>query len=142
MRSLRIVLWMSAVVSMVIAIYAIPAMAQTPEEVRQAKNLIAMAERMGIEVPADPNERVRLAAEYGVTISPEAAAAADQPGAKGGNSKAEKKVEKQAEKRVEKELPKSGGGDVNLGLLLALGAGVTLIGVALVTHRSIARRRG
>ena len=135
MKRLRVVLYVGAVVAMVMAAYAFPAMAQTPEEVQEAKRLIATAERMGIEVPSDPNERVALAAKYGVTITPEAAAAADQPG------KAKSKTKSATtDKDANKELPKSGGG-MNVGMLLALGAGVALIGGGLVAHRSHARRR-
>ena len=135
MKRLRVVLYVGAFLAMVMAAYAIPAIAQTPEEVQEAKRLIATAERMGIKVPSDPDERVALAAKYGVTISPEAAAAADQPG------KAKSKTKSTTtDKDANKELPKTGGG-VNVGVLLGLGAGVALIGGGLVAHRSTSSGR-
>ncbi len=127
------VLALVLMLSVMLPIYTVPAMAQTQQEMRQAAQLFKMAEDAGIAVPSDPEARMQLAARYGISISPEVAAM-DAAELKSGNPKATPK-----DKGSKKALPNSGG--PNLGSLLGLGVGVVLIGGALVTHRSI-RRRG
>lgn len=120
------------VAAVIAAMSAVPAMAQTEQEVRQAAQLLQQAEDAGIAVPSDPAARIQLAAEYGITLSPEVAAI-DMAEIKSGNPKAATKD------KGDKALPKSGGS--NIGTLLGLGAGAALIGGGLVVAHRSARRR-
>ena len=131
MRRLMVVLCVGTIVAMVMVAYAVPAMAQTPQEKRQAEQLLQMAADAGIAIPSDPEARIQLAAQYGITISPGVAAAMDGAGSKSGNQKAAKSTKGKA-------LPKTGG--ATIGSLLGLGAGAALVGGGLVAH-SRARRR-
>ncbi len=134
MRRLMVLLGVGAVLAMVMVAFTIPAMAQTEQDKKEAKQLVERAEEAGIAIPSDPEERIQLGAQYGITISPEVAAAMDEAMAESTNPKTEKKG-----KGGKKELPKSGG--ANVGSLLGLGAAVALMGGGLVAYRS-ARRGG